>query len=35
MPEEIENLMVKDDWWQDEPIKDEDYYNDMPEWCEN
>lgn len=34
MPEEIENLMVRDDWWQNRRTKDEDYYNDAPDWYE-
>lgn len=32
--EEIENLMVQDDYWKNKPIKDDDYYNDMPDYLE-
>lgn len=32
--EEIENLMVRDDWWQDKNVKDEDYYNNMPDYID-
>lgn len=32
--EEVENLMVRDDWWDNKPIKDEDYYNDMPDYLD-
>lgn len=35
MPEEIENLMVRDDWWNDKNCKDESYYDDMPDYLEN
>jgi len=34
MPEEVENLMVRDDWYQDRYVKDEDYYNNMPDYLE-
>ena len=33
--EEVENLMVRDDWWDTTKTKDEDYYNDTPDWYDN
>lgn len=33
MPEEIENLIVRDDWWND--IHTEDIYEDTPDWYDN
>ena len=35
--EEIENLMVRDDWWDSNTrhvTKDEDYYNNMPDYLD-
>lgn len=32
--EEVENLIVRDDWWNNKQCKDEDYYNDMPDYLE-
>lgn len=32
--EEVENLIVRDDWWNDIPVKNEDYYNNMPDYME-
>ena len=35
--EELENLMVRDDWWtanRRHVVKDEDYYNNMPDYLD-
>lgn len=32
--EEVENLMVRDDWWKEKKCKDEEYYNNAPDWYE-
>lgn len=32
--EEVENLMVRDDWWNNKECKDEDYYNNIPDFME-
>lgn len=31
---QIENLMVRDDWWKKKKCKDEEYYNDMPDYLD-
>lgn len=32
--EEVENLMVRDDYWREKKCKDEEYYNDMPDYLD-
>ncbi len=33
--EEIENLLLRDDWWEDFNRETEDYYEDTPDWFDN